>query len=407
MGLFDEKEKTIKENYVRVLDILEKLYEKSDQGWFEVLHFLKNSSIGSITTYSCDDGVIPEVRICNEVPIEKVYENGYRLGQLKDALCAFIANNCDSLDGEHLENKIIAESEFIKQFKQYVWLKNDIQGLEEFKTLNLIELIEMGRPLKSEQKSTNIVDAIHQKNQKYRELIFCIENFTGKFNRSLEMVGDFLIKTKFYKHCDVYVRIGDDEVIKLNKINSEKSISFVLEFLDDKKFNTTDLGFDADYFHLNHILIDEDDLLYFEPLKDLIVDIKMGHTLYENIKYGDIRLNKLGTFEEYYYQETDKFFSEKWKRLKNTEIEQEPSIESHRFNINTHPSLDPNHPNHAPELLLAIQAWEAKYLKNEYPHQEHTPAIETILKNNGIENSRLKARIAAITNPNKKKIINI
>lgn len=400
MGLFEGKQKSIIENYVKVLDVLEKLYEKSDQGWFEVLHFLKNSSIESITTYSCEGGVVPEVRICNEVLIEKVYENEYGLGQLKDALCAFIANNCDSLDGEHLENKIIAESEFTKQFKQYVWLKSDIQELEEFKMINLIELIELGRPLKNNQKAINMIDAINQKNQKYRELIFCIENFTEGFNRPLETIAEFLKQTKFYKHCDVYIRIGNGEFIKLNKLNSEKSISFVLDFLDDSKFNKIDLGFDTDYFHLDHILIDEDDLLYFEPLRDLIVDIKIGHTLYENIRYGDIRLNKLDTFKEYHYQENDKFFSEKWEQLKNAEIEQEPTIEPHCSNINnTHPSLDPNH---APELLLAIQAWEAKYIKNEYPHQEHTPAIETILKNNGIENSRLKARIAAITNPNKK-----
>lgn len=54
------------------------------------------------------------------------------------------------------------------------------------------------------------------------------------------------------------------------------------------------------------------------------------------------------------------------------------------INDELHPSLDPAHKNHAPELLLAVQAWEAKYLKNEYPHQEHTPAITNILKNKNV-----------------------
>jgi hypothetical protein len=402
MGLFSEKEKYITENYVRVLDVLEKLYEKSDDGWFEVLHFLKEGSIASITTYSCSNGVIPEIKICNEVPIEKAYKDEYRLGRLKDALCAFIANNCDSLDGEHLENKIIAENELTQKFKQYVWLKSDIQGLIEFNALNLIELLESKKPLKNNKKTTGIADAIYQENKKYEELVFCIQDFAERFNRPIVTIAKFLKQTKFYKHCDVYIRIGNGEFIKLNKINSEKSISFVLEFLDNPKFNSTDFGYDVDYYELNHILIDHEDLYYFEPLQDMDVDVKIGHSIYENIRYGSINQRKLRLGIDYYHQETDKIISDNWECLKNKEVEQEPNTELHQTNIEVHPSLNPSHPSHAPELLLAIQAWEAKYINNEYPHQEHTPAIKTILKNKGISNTRLLDRVSAITNPNKK-----
>lgn len=71
------------------------------------------------------------------------------------------------------------------------------------------------------------------------------------------------------------------------------------------------------------------------------------------------------------------------------------------INDELHPSLDPAHKNHAPELLLAVQAWEDKYLKNEYPHQEHTPAITNILKNKNVTQVNLVKRICAITNPKK------
>ena len=71
------------------------------------------------------------------------------------------------------------------------------------------------------------------------------------------------------------------------------------------------------------------------------------------------------------------------------------------INDELHPSLDPAHKNHAPELLLAVQAWEAKYLENEYPHQEHTPAITNILKNKKVTQVNLVKRICAITNPKK------
>lgn len=63
-----------------------------------------------------------------------------------------------------------------------------------------------------------------------------------------------------------------------------------------------------------------------------------------------------------------------------------------------HPSLDPDNPSHAPELLVAIEVWEKKYQNNEYPHMEHTPAITNILKNKGITQTNLVRRICAITN---------
>ena len=152
MGLFTEKKNLIAENYLKVLDVLEKLHEISDEGWFEVLHFLKNSNLESLTTYFYSDNIIPEVTTCNEVLVEMAYENRYNQATLKDALCAFIANNCDSLDGEHLENKIIAETELTQRFKQYAWLKNDIENLEDFKNLNIIESIQLKRPLRKSIK---------------------------------------------------------------------------------------------------------------------------------------------------------------------------------------------------------------------------------------------------------------
>ncbi|RZG72447.1 hypothetical protein [Acinetobacter sp. WCHAc060025] len=63
-----------------------------------------------------------------------------------------------------------------------------------------------------------------------------------------------------------------------------------------------------------------------------------------------------------------------------------------------HPSLAPDNPNHAPELLIAIEVWEEKYQNNAYPHMEHTPAITNILKKKGLTQTNLVKRICAITN---------
>lgn len=401
MGLFSEREKNVEENYIRLLDILEVLYQLSDNGWEEVGHFLFQSDIDSICTYEYFDDYTSEIRECEKIIIEHVYEHDSGWGTLKQALIPFIFNNCDSLDGEHLENKIIAGIELEKRFGQYYWSKEDVKNFDKFKRLNLIEILESGRPLKKKKNKIGITEAINQESKKYIELIWCIQSFCESFNQPIQSFVKFLKNTKFYSHCDVYIRVGETEFIKLNKINSDQSISFVLDFFDNEKFNSTDFGYDVDYYHLNHILIDEDDLRYFEPLKDLIVDVKIRHALYTDIRYGDIKLDQLDDFSRYIGQESDKLFDAHWKKIQNPNTEKEDIILLDQTNLKTHPSLDPNHPNHAPELLIAIEAWEEKYLCNQYPYQEHTPAITNILKNRDITQTNLVKRICAITNPKK------
>ncbi|MFW1757221.1 hypothetical protein [Acinetobacter guillouiae] len=77
-------------------------------------------------------------------------------------------------------------------------------------------------------------------------------------------------------------------------------------------------------------------------------------------------------------------------------------LKANPTNYDLHPSLNPNNSSHAPELLLAIKAWEEKYLEKRYQYHEHTPAIELILKEKGLKSGRLIQRISAITNPKKK-----
>ena len=90
-------------------------------------------------------------------------------------------------------------------------------------------------------------------------------------------------------------------------------------------------------------------------------------------------------------------------KVKNQALEQRISeLEAaQQLEKELHPALDPAHPKHAPELIQAVAAWEARYINNKYPHHQHTPAIKAILKDQGITNGRLISRIAAITNPNK------
>ncbi|TCB52658.1 hypothetical protein E0H80_02135 [Acinetobacter sp. ANC 4779] len=72
---------------------------------------------------------------------------------------------------------------------------------------------------------------------------------------------------------------------------------------------------------------------------------------------------------------------------------------------NIHPSIDPSHPHYAPELELAIKVWQKKYVDG-YPtkYEDHSPAIQQILKEMEIKNKRLIERITVITNNKKLKI---
>ena len=71
-----------------------------------------------------------------------------------------------------------------------------------------------------------------------------------------------------------------------------------------------------------------------------------------------------------------------------------------------HPSIDPRHPNFAPEIELAIKVWEKKYLENyQTKYEKHTPAITQILNDMGITNERLIQRIVVITNNKKLNIV--
>lgn len=100
-------------------------------------------------------------------------------------------------------------------------------------------------------------------------------------------------------------------------------------------------------------------------------------------------------------EDKNKTVVELQNRINELECQLSDALSKNTPSINDelHPSLDPAHKNHAPELLLAVQAWEAKYLKNEYPHQEHSPAIKAFLTKRNYSGTRLQDRIAAITNP--------
>ncbi|MBP2544343.1 hypothetical protein [Acinetobacter guillouiae] len=151
----------------------------------------------------------------------------------------------------------------------------------------------------------------------------------------------------------------------------------------------------------------QDDLYSFTPLMQL-EDFSLptpfffgGEASPEDIlnyeKYEEYNRGYLDILKE----EKDMLHEQNQTLLK--QIENYELIIKKQDSYSIHPSLDPTNINHAPELILAIKTWEKKYISNAFPYKEHTPAIESILRNEGYDNERLIKRISAITNPNKSK----
>lgn len=131
----------------------------------------------------------------------------------------------------------------------------------------------------------------------------------------------------------------------------------------------------------------KEDIYNFKPITDLdIIDLDFTESSFFESSLEVSQPDKATKNETDLKEEIEKL------KARVAELEQVTLI---------HPSLDPEHKNHAPELLLAIQSWEAKYLENEYPHQEHTPAITKILESKNVKQVNLVKRICAITNPKK------
>lgn len=300
-----------------------------------------------------------------------------------------------------------------QRLKSFAWHKSSF--FYDFEDITKISLEEDEQQddecnLNPEQADINnplyITDILKEKKDEYCPLIHLIEDFSHTFDLKISELSTLLIINKFEECAKAFINLNKFEYVCLSQEDSTKAIHHILNMMSDKKFNSTliELNINEDLFEFSHIYIRKNDLYSFEHLKEITVNICSGYTVLGEARFGNIDIQKLSTALDEYHSKQSKLLSDEWydSQLKLEKINDSSVLEPIKITTAQHPALDINNPNHAPELLLAIKAWEAKYINNEYPHKEHTPAIETILKNNGVENSRLKARIAAITNPNKK-----
>lgn len=295
-----------------------------------------------------------------------------------------ILNNTGDLGSDNLQKK---ES---LNIKKSINLKDMLKDMDDYISVSSVfELIKERTDLVSDSEVANFL--ITHKNN--------LPNPVNKFDyfdgKPTPLYKDFQQK-QLTKMDFLLLEIARGEL----KFNSDDGRL--------KKFAWEKFDFFWKFRYLTEIGLDED-------VSELNGGKENSHQEANNVTQseGDLLLQDQCRFDnlvmgytsiEYYQREINQLRQEN-NKLKGDILEKNALIKElklFKFGTITHPALDPTNSNHAPELLLAVQVWEGKYINNEYPHQEHTPAIETILKNKGVGNSRLRARLAAITNPKKK-----
>ena len=313
-----------------------------------------------------------------------------------------VKQDIESRGGIQSEEYSLPE-ELKEKIKNYYWNKKDYSNLEPIKKIHNISDTKTDKM--NNKKQVSLKNSYKSKDPHLS--VFDAFEFI-KETTDLELdcdIANYILAEKINIYCDPYNKFKyfDGKPTPLYKelhYNNFTEMDLLLQEIARGELNSNDgdnrlksFAWNKDDFidEFNSTVDQENDTPSTDQSSSEEPTIK--HPSEYNYQQKNLELiKKMEQFKK--ENETLKVeLLEKDKRIK------EP--ESTQTNTAVHPSIDPENKNHAPELILAIQAWEAKYINNEQPHKEHTPAIRTILQGMGINNERLKDRISAITNPNK------
>lgn len=409
MGLLDEKEKLIRDNYVEVWKLIELLAGTNKYSHIGVY-------LGSIEAHT------------RKLPLYRVNEF-YQVGHVAPP------NNTYS-DIEEIINCLIYDTNGTKEETQatldkvclksvdYYWKKSDLLKFKEFKDIltptQILEVSSIEAPISStnSKKELNknnlyISDILNEKKEKYSSFVYLIEDFCHTFDILIYELSGFLLLNGFESQTLVYVNVSKIDCIALDDLSSTKAIHHLLNILSNKKFNSTRFknSFDDELmYEFAHIQIERNSLYSFQPLNDLTVNICSGYEVFGSAKYGDLNIKELNEDLRNYRQSQPEIFSDEWydmhpklKELRDITPQEIP--DAFPSLLSQHPALDTNHPNHAPELKLAFELWEEIYINGRYV-ESHSKSVEQLLCERGHEArspktfdlTNLAKRIIAITN---------
>lgn len=409
MGLLDEKEKIIRDNYVEVWKLIE-LLSNTD----------KYSHIGVyLRSIEAHTRKLPLYRVNEFYQIGRIAPPNNIYSDVEEIIDCLICNT----NGVEEENQATLDKVCLKS-ANYYWKKSDLLKFKELKEIltptQIVKVSTIEAPVsntKSEKELSKnnlyISDILNEKKEKYSSFIYLIEDFCHTFDILIYELSSFLLLNGFESQAIVYVNISKIDCIALDDLSSTKAIHHILNILSNKKFNSTrfENSFDDELmYEFGHIQIERNSLYSFKPLNDLTVDICSGHEVFGSAKYGDLNIKELNEDLRNYRQSQPEIFSDEWydmypklKELRDVTPQEMPDAFPNL--LNQHPALDTNHPNHAPELKLAFELWEEIYVNGRYV-ESHSKSVEQLLCEKGHEVrspktydlTNLAKRIIAITN---------
>ncbi|ENU24158.1 hypothetical protein F993_01474 [Acinetobacter proteolyticus] len=409
MGLLDEKEKLIRDNYVEVWKLIE-LLSNTD----------KYSHIGVyLRSIEAHTRKLPLYRVNEFYQIGRIAPPNNIYSDIEEIIDCLI---CDT-NGVEEETQATLDKVCLKS-ANYYWKNSDLLKFKELKDiLTPTQIVEVSSveahvsstKSKNELNKNNlyISDILNEKKEKYSSFIYLIEDFCHTFDILIYELSSFLLLNGFESQALVYVNISKIDCIALDDLSSTKAIHHILNILSNKKFNSTrfENSFDDELmYEFGHIQIERNSLYSFKPLNDLTVNICSGHEVFGSAKYGDLNIKELNEDLRNYRQSQPEIFSDEWydmypklKELRDVTPQEMP--EAFPNLLSQHPALDANHPNHAPELKLAFELWEEIYVNGRYV-ESHSKSVEQLLCERGhqarssktLDLTNLAKRIIAITN---------
>jgi hypothetical protein len=407
MGLLDSREQFIKENYIGVWELINFLSRNNEYkeiggylGYIgaqtSALKLYHLNSFYQITEVNLLYGVYPVIK---DVIEKLIYELS---------------------DPNNEKKEILEDIQF--RGEKYYWKKSDLSKFPELNEIiiqiqkieisNLDDMSPNAEPSKKDK--LYITDVLDEKKDRYDSFIYLIEHFCHTFDLLIYELSTFLLINGFESNITVYININKIEYTALDELSSKKVIYHILNILSDKKFNSTrfESSFDDELMYdFGYIHIEKNSLYQFQPLNDLQVNICSGYEVFGSAKYGDLNIEELNKALRDYNNSQPEIFSDEWydkyprsKELRDVTPPQMPEAPSNLLR-QKHPALDPDHPNHAPELKLAFELWEEIYMNGKFI-ESHSKSIEQLLCERGYEPrstktydlNNLAKRIIAVTN---------
>lgn len=389
MGLLDEKEKLIRDNYLEVWKLIE-LLSNTDK-YCNIGVYL-----GSIEAHTRK---LPLYRVNEFYQIGRVAPPNNTYSDIEEIIDCLI---CDT-NGVEEETQATLDKVCLKSV-DYYWKKSDLLKFKELKDILV---------------PTEKIESSSYKNEDFPETI-PFEDFIKEAEDDLEQVSILyptinyaephlrpLFLTDLFTRVEAACLISGDDPIKMNVLIESGDLNYISHYSEHSQaVKTIERAILTKKLELQHDLITRESLQkYFFSRGLTIQNFNTDIAMELLSKSNNIGTPAIEHASPEHYQQRDQLLKEN-EHLKTELIQAHQYIKKlEQQSSSEHPSLDIDHPNHAPELKLAFELWEEIYVNGRYV-ESHSKSVEQLLCERGYEArspktldlTNLAKRIIAITN---------